>query len=96
MAPDIRPLIDTVVVASNVHSARKRPSGPVSSVAAMPVRAFVKNYRDEFEYHIKNKCCLVGPGAHQHAPHSSPLERAQEHAHVRPAEVERHPAPILT
>jgi NADH-quinone oxidoreductase subunit F len=27
--------------------------------AAMPVRAFVKHYRDEFQYHIDNKRCLV-------------------------------------
>jgi NADH-quinone oxidoreductase subunit F len=27
--------------------------------AAMPVRAFVKNYRDEFQHHIDHKKCLV-------------------------------------
>jgi NADH-quinone oxidoreductase subunit F len=28
--------------------------------AAWPVRSFVKQFRDEFQYHIDNKCCLVG------------------------------------
>lgn len=28
--------------------------------AAWPVRAFVKQFRDEFQYHIDHKCCLVG------------------------------------
>lgn len=27
--------------------------------AAMPVRAFIKNYREEFEYHIQHNHCLV-------------------------------------
>jgi NADH-quinone oxidoreductase subunit F len=31
----------------------------LGDAAAMPVRAFVKNYRDEFEYHIEHKHCLV-------------------------------------
>ena len=35
----------------------------LGDAAAMPVRAFVKVYREEFEYHIANKRCLVGPGA---------------------------------
>jgi NADH-quinone oxidoreductase subunit F len=35
----------------------------LGDAAAMPVRAFVKTFREEFEYHIENKCCLVGPGA---------------------------------
>jgi len=28
--------------------------------AAWPVRSFVKQFRDEFQYHIDHKCCLVG------------------------------------
>lgn len=31
----------------------------LGDAAAMPVRAFVKHYRDEFAYHIENKRCLV-------------------------------------
>ncbi|HEY8606851.1 MAG TPA: NADH-quinone oxidoreductase subunit NuoF [Noviherbaspirillum sp.] len=31
----------------------------LGDAAAMPVRAFVKNFRDEFEYHIEHKHCLV-------------------------------------
>ncbi len=31
----------------------------LGDAAAMPVRAFIKNYREEFEYHIEHKRCLV-------------------------------------
>ena len=31
----------------------------LGDAAAMPVRAFVKNFRDEFAYHIEHKTCLV-------------------------------------
>jgi NADH-quinone oxidoreductase subunit F len=31
----------------------------LGDAAAMPVRAMVKNFRDEFEYHIEHKRCLV-------------------------------------
>ncbi|MGE5622036.1 MAG: NADH-quinone oxidoreductase subunit NuoF [Bacillota bacterium] len=31
----------------------------LGDAAAMPVRAFVKNFRDEFAYHIEHKRCLV-------------------------------------
>jgi len=30
--------------------------------AAWPVQSFLKHYRTEFEYHISNRRCLVGPG----------------------------------
>jgi NADH-quinone oxidoreductase subunit F len=80
-------------VADNIQG---RTICALGDAAAMPVRAFVKNFRDEFEYHIKNKCCLVGPGAHPHAPHETPLERAQENAHIHAHAVERQPSPILT
>ncbi|CCG19314.1 NADH dehydrogenase I, 51 kda subunit, chain F [Taylorella asinigenitalis 14/45] len=33
----------------------------LGDAAAMPVRAFLKHYRDEFIYHIENKKCLVAP-----------------------------------
>ena len=32
----------------------------LGDAAAMPVRAFIQNYRDEFQYHIDHKQCLVG------------------------------------
>ncbi len=35
----------------------------LGDAAAMPVRAMIKNFRDEFVYHIEHKRCLVGPGA---------------------------------
>ena len=35
----------------------------LGDAAAMPVRAFVKVYREEFEHHITRRRCLVGPGA---------------------------------
>jgi NADH-quinone oxidoreductase subunit F len=31
--------------------------------AAWPVQSFIKHYRAEFQYHIDNGCCMVGPGA---------------------------------
>ncbi len=44
----------------------------LGDAAAMPVRAFVKNFREEFEYHIANKRCLVGPGGYStSAPHET-------------------------
>lgn len=32
----------------------------LGEAAAWPVRSFIKQFRDEFQYHIDNKCCLVG------------------------------------
>ncbi|MBI3714851.1 MAG: NADH-quinone oxidoreductase subunit NuoF [Betaproteobacteria bacterium] len=46
----------------------------LGDAAAMPVRAFVKNYREEFEYHIKHKRCMVKPGGYSSAaPDSLPM-----------------------
>ena len=33
----------------------------LGDAAAMPVRAFIKHYRDEFQHHIDHKRCLVAP-----------------------------------
>ena len=33
----------------------------------MPVRAFVKTYRAEFEHHIEHKCCQVKHGGYSNA-----------------------------
>ena len=38
----------------------------LGDAAAMPVRSFIKHFRDEFAYHIEHGCCMVGPGAKQH------------------------------
>jgi NADH-quinone oxidoreductase subunit F len=38
----------------------------LSDACAMPVEALVAKYREEFEYHIREKRCLVG--SHRHAP----------------------------
>ena len=35
--------------------------------AAWPVQSFIKHYRQEFQYHIDNGCCVVGPGARRSA-----------------------------
>jgi NADH-quinone oxidoreductase subunit F len=40
----------------------------LGDAAAMPVRAFVKNFREEFEFHIANKRCLVMPGGYSSPP----------------------------
>jgi len=40
----------------------------LGDAAAMPVRAFVKQYREEFEYHIKHKRCMVASGGYSTAP----------------------------
>ena len=54
--------------------------------AAAPLLSAVAKFRDEFEYHVKNKRCMVGAGAaaeaaHRPAPampaHSSPTEQVQ-------------------
>jgi len=29
----------------------------------MPVKSFLKHFRDEFEYHIEHGKCMVGPRA---------------------------------
>jgi len=50
----------------------------LGDAAAMPVRAFVKNYRDEFEYHIAHKHCMVGPGGYSTNPAIQSLAMAAE------------------
>ena len=50
----------------------------LGDAAAMPVRAFVKNYREEFEYHIKNKRCMVALGGYSTPVSHQPLAMAAE------------------
>jgi len=49
----------------------------LGDAAAMPVRAFIKAFRDEFQHHIDHKRCLVGgpaqPGAGAHPPAAAAL-----------------------
>jgi NADH-quinone oxidoreductase subunit F len=48
-------------VADNIQG---RTICALGDAAAMPVRAMIKNFRDEFVYHIEHKACLVGSHAH--------------------------------
>ena len=48
----------------------------LGDAAAMPVRAFIKNYREEFEYHVTHKRCMVGPGGY--STEIEPLAMAAE------------------
>ena len=50
----------------------------LGDAAAMPVRAFVKNFREEFEYHIANKRCMVTPGGYSTPAQHEPLAMAAE------------------
>jgi NADH-quinone oxidoreductase subunit F len=43
-------------VADNIQG---RTICALGDAAAMPVRAFIKNYHDEFLHHIEHKCCIV-------------------------------------
>ena len=36
----------------------------LGDAAALPVQSFIKHFRDEFEYHIEHKHCLVPDGTH--------------------------------
>jgi NADH-quinone oxidoreductase subunit F len=35
----------------------------LGDAAAMPVKAFIKHFRHEFEHHVAHRRCLVGPGS---------------------------------
>jgi NADH-quinone oxidoreductase subunit F len=50
----------------------------LGDAAAMPVRAFVKNYREEFEYHVTHKRCMVAPGGYSTSPVNEPMPMAAE------------------
>jgi NADH-quinone oxidoreductase subunit F len=50
----------------------------LGDAAAMPVRAFVKNFREEFEYHIANKRCMVKAGGYSSAVVNEALAMAAE------------------
>ena len=50
----------------------------LGDAAAMPVRAFVKNFREEFEYHIAHKRCMVKAGGYSSAALDETLAMAAE------------------
>jgi len=52
--PEDIELLDNV--AENIQG---RTICALGDAAAMPVRAFIKHYRDEFVYHIEHKTCTV-------------------------------------
>ena len=54
--PEDLDLLDSV--AGNIMG---RTICALGDAAAMPVRGFLKYYRDEFAYHIENKRCVVAP-----------------------------------
>ena len=56
----------------------------LGDAAAMPVRAMIKNFRDEFVYHIEHKRCLVGPGAGP-APSAAVTHRGSEQTEAQGA-----------
>ncbi len=51
---DIDRLVDVA------HKIEGRTICALGDAAAMPVTSFIKHYREEFEYHIKHKRCMVG------------------------------------
>ncbi|MFW8565581.1 NADH-quinone oxidoreductase subunit NuoF [Orrella sp. 11846] len=52
---------DLDVLDSVAYNIMGRTICALGDAAAMPVRAFLKHYRDEFVYHIENKRCVVAP-----------------------------------
>jgi NADH-quinone oxidoreductase subunit F len=50
---------DLDVLNSIADNIQGRTICALGDAAAMPVRAFIKNFREEFEYHIQHKHCLV-------------------------------------
>ena len=50
----------------------------LGDAAAMPVRAFIKNYRAEFEYHITHKRCMVAAGGYSSVAAHQALAMAAE------------------
>ncbi len=52
---------DLDMLNSIADSIQGRTICALGDAAAMPVRAFIKHYRAEFEHHIEHKRCLVAP-----------------------------------
>jgi NADH-quinone oxidoreductase subunit F len=48
----------------------------LGDAAALPVKSFIQHFRDEFQYHIDNKRCLVSvPGGYS-TPPGEPVKHA--------------------
>lgn len=50
---------DLDVLDSVAHNIMGRTICAFGDAAAMPVRSFIKHFRDEFAHHIEHKCCVV-------------------------------------
>ena len=50
-------LLDSV--ASNIEG---RTICALGDAAAMPVRSFIQHFREEFQYHVDHKTCMVKVG----------------------------------
>jgi NADH-quinone oxidoreductase subunit F len=50
---------DMDVLDSVAHNIMGRTICAFGDAAAMPVRSFIKHFRDEFAHHIEHKCCVV-------------------------------------
>ncbi|HEU0229060.1 MAG TPA: NADH-quinone oxidoreductase subunit NuoF [Burkholderiaceae bacterium] len=50
---------DLEVLDSVAHNIMGRTICAFGDAAAMPVRSFIKHFRDEFAHHIEHKCCVV-------------------------------------
>ncbi|MEO7010692.1 MAG: NADH-quinone oxidoreductase subunit NuoF, partial [Caldimonas sp.] len=53
-------MADIDVLNSVADNIQGRTICALGDAAAMPVRAMIKNFRDEFIYHIEHKTCMVG------------------------------------
>jgi len=67
-------------VADNIQG---RTICALGDAAAMPVRAFIKHFRSEFEHHIEHKHCLVPEYASGRCRQLDPAARAQSRMGVR-------------
>ncbi|TAM87338.1 MAG: NADH oxidoreductase (quinone) subunit F [Candidimonas sp.] len=50
---------DMDVLDDVAHNIMGRTICAFGDAAAMPVRSFIKHFRDEFAYHVEHKCCVV-------------------------------------
>ena len=52
-------LVDIEMLDNVAENIQGRTICALGDAAAMPVRAFIKHYRDEFVHHIEHKTCVV-------------------------------------
>ena len=48
----------------------------LGDAAALPVKSFLNHFRDEFQYHVDHKRCLVSVAGGYFTPHSAAVEKA--------------------